>query len=103
MNSTRDQELDDRDIVELAALADGSLRPIAARRSRPASPSARAFAAPFAEQERAVGFTRSAATEVEAPASLRASIPERRALTAGTGHDSSSSPAPLLPPSSPSR
>ena len=78
MNSTRDQELDDRDIVELAALADGSLAP-----DRRAALEARVAASPelaalLAEQQRAVGFARSAATEVEAPSSLRARIPERR-------------------------
>ena len=78
MNSTRDQELDDRDIVELAALADGSLAP-----DRRAALEARVAASPelaalLAEQQRAVGFARSAAAEVEAPSSLRARIPERR-------------------------
>ena len=78
MNSSRDQELDDRDLAELAALADGSLAP-----GRRAALEARVAASPelaalLAEQERAVGFARSAAAEVEAPASLRASIPERR-------------------------
>ena len=78
MNTTRDQELDDGDVVELAALADGSLAP-----DRRAALEARVAASPelaalLAEQQRAVGFARSAAAEVEAPSSLWARIPELR-------------------------
>ena len=78
MKSTRDQGLDDQEIVELAALADGSIAPdrrAALEDSIAASPE---LAELLAEQERAVGFARAAAVEVEAPASLRARIPERR-------------------------
>jgi hypothetical protein len=71
----RGPELDDREIVELAALADGSLPP-----DRRAALEARVAASPelaglLAEQERAISFARSAAVEVDAPASLRARIP----------------------------
>jgi hypothetical protein len=78
MNTTRDQQLDDGDVVELAALADGSLAP-----DRRAALEARVAASPelaalLAEQERAVGLARSAAAEVEASETLRARIRERR-------------------------
>jgi len=64
--------------VELAALADGSLAP-----ERRAELEARIAESPelaelLAEQERAVGFARSAASEVEAPAGLRARVETRR-------------------------
>lgn len=64
----------DQEIVELAALADGSLAP-----ERRAALEARVAESPeladrLAEQQRAVDLTRSAAAEVEAPASLRARI-----------------------------
>jgi len=64
----------DLEIVELAALADGSLAPErrAALEARVAASSE--LADRLAEQQRAVDLTRSAAAEVEAPASLRARI-----------------------------
>lgn len=68
----------DQEIVELAALADGSLSP-----SRRAALEARVAASPeltdlLAEQERAVALARSAAAEVEAPAGLRARVDAQR-------------------------
>ena len=64
----------DQEIVELAALADGSLAPErrAALEERVAASSE--LADRLAEQQRAVDLARSAAAEVEAPASLRARI-----------------------------
>ena len=64
--------------AELAALADGSLAP-----ERRAELEAQIAESPdlaelLAEQERAVGFARSAASEVEAPAGLRARVDARR-------------------------
>lgn len=66
------------EIAELAALADGSLSP-----DRRAALEARVAASPeladrLAEQQRAVALTRSAAAEVEAPATLRARIERER-------------------------
>ena len=65
-------------LAELAALADGSLAP-----ERRVELEARIAESPelaelLAEQERAVGFARSAASEVEAPARLRARVDARR-------------------------
>jgi hypothetical protein len=74
----------DQELVELAALADGSLAP-----ERAAALETRVAASPeladrLAEQQRAVELTRSAAAEVEAPASLRARIEApRRARRTG--------------------
>ena len=71
----RRQEPDaDQELVELAALADGSLAPerrAALETEVAASPE---LADRLAEQQRAVDLARSAAAEVEAPASLRARI-----------------------------
>ena len=71
-------QADDREIAELAALADGSLSP-----SRRTALEARVAESPdladlLAEQERAVALTKSAAGEIEAPASLRARIDVQR-------------------------
>jgi anti-sigma-K factor RskA len=78
MRPHRDEEDGDRELAELAALADGSLPPErrAALEARVAeSPE---LAARLAEQQRAVSLARAAATEVEAPAALRARIDARR-------------------------
>jgi hypothetical protein len=77
MRRSRGDESGDQEIVELAALADGSLAP-----DRRAELEARVAASSeladlLAEQERAVTFARSAAAEVEAPETLRARIPTR--------------------------
>ena len=67
----------DQEIVELAALADGSLAPErrAALEARVAASSE--LAGLLAEQERAVSLAQHAAAEVEAPETLRARIPTR--------------------------
>jgi hypothetical protein len=74
----RRDEAGDREVSELAALADGTLD-----REHRAALEARVAASPelaerLAEQERAVAFARSAAAEVEAPPALRARIEARR-------------------------
>ena len=71
-------EAGDREVAELAALADGSLAP-----KRRAALEARVAESPeladlLAEQERAVVLMRGAAAEVEAPAALRAHVDARR-------------------------
>src|SRR5215468_5436635 len=73
-----DGRADDREIPELAALADGSLEP-----ERRAALEARVAASPeladrLAEQQRAVALARSAIEAVGAPASLRAQIERGR-------------------------
>ena len=74
MRRRRQEDDADREIVELAALADGSLAPErrAALEIRIAESSE--LAERLAEQQRAVELVRSAAAEVEAPAALRARI-----------------------------
>lgn len=78
MRHRRQDESGDQEIAELAALADGSLAP-----ERRAALEARVAGSPelaerLAEQERAVALARSAASEVEAPAALRARIDARQ-------------------------
>jgi anti-sigma factor RsiW len=74
----RQNEADGKEIAELAALANGSVSPErrAALEARVAASSE--LADLLAEQERAVALARSAAAEVEAPASLRARIDAER-------------------------
>jgi len=74
----REDERGDHDLAELAALADGSLRP-----ERRDALEGRVASSPelvelLAEQERALTLTRNAAREVEAPAGLRARIEAQR-------------------------
>jgi hypothetical protein len=78
MRRTREEQNGEPGLAELAALADGSLAP-----ERRAEVEARVAASAeladrLAEQERAVALTRAAATEVEAPAALRARIEAKR-------------------------
>ncbi len=78
MRRRREDEAGGQEIVELAALADGSLSPErrAALEAQVAASSE--LADRLAEQERAVALAQSAAAEVEAPASLRARIDAQR-------------------------
>jgi anti-sigma factor RsiW len=78
MRRRREDEAGGQEIVELAALADGSLSPRrrAALEAQVAASSE--LADRLAEQERAVALVQSAAAEVEAPASLRARIDVQR-------------------------
>lgn len=64
----------DQELVELAALADGTLAPERAAALETQVAASSELADRLAEQQRAVELTRSAAAEVEAPASLRARI-----------------------------
>jgi anti-sigma-K factor RskA len=65
-------------LAELAALADGSLAPERRAELEAQIAESPELAELLAEQERAVGFARSAASEVEAPAGLRARVDARR-------------------------
>ena len=78
MRRRRADEDGDREIAELAALADGSLEQERrdALEARVAGSSE--LADQLAEQQRAVALTRSAAEEVEAPAALRARVEAQR-------------------------
>ena len=78
MRRPREDEDGSREVVELAALADGSLAP-----ERRGALEAQVAASPeladrLAEQERAVALARMAVDEVEAPAALRARIEAQR-------------------------
>ena len=78
MRRRRADEASDREIADLAALADGSLAPEqrVALEARVAESSE--LADRLAEQQRAIALTRSAAEGVEAPAALRARIEAQR-------------------------
>jgi hypothetical protein len=78
MRSRREGEDTDREVAELAALADGSLAPErrAALEARVAESAE--LADRLAEQQQAVALARSAVEGVEAPAALRARIDAKR-------------------------
>jgi hypothetical protein len=75
MRPRRRDATGDQEIVELAALADGSLAPERRAELEARVAASSELAALLAEQERAVWFARSAAAEVEAPETLRVGIP----------------------------
>jgi Anti-sigma-K factor rskA len=75
MRPRRRDATSDQEIVELAALADGSLAPERRAELEARVAASSELAALLAEQERAVSFARSAAAEVEAPETLRVRIP----------------------------
>jgi hypothetical protein len=75
MRPRRRHATSDQEIVELAALADGSLAPERRAELEARVAASSELAALLAEQERAVSFARSAAAEVDAPETLRARIP----------------------------
>ena len=73
-----DNEIDDREIAELAALADGSLAPDRRAALEAEVSASSELADRLAEQQLAVALARSAAEEVHAPAALRARIEEQQ-------------------------
>ena len=74
MRVRRGDENGDQEFAELAALADGSLAPERRAELEARVAASSELADRLAEQQRAVVLARSAADEVEAPASLRARI-----------------------------
>ena len=78
MRRPRDEQNGDQDLVELAALADGSLAPERRIALEARVAGSAELADRLAEQQRAVALARAAATEVEAPPALRARIDANR-------------------------
>ena len=75
---SRREDVDGRETAELAALADGSLPPERRAELEARVATSTELADRLAEQQRAVAMARSAATEVEAPAGLRARVDAER-------------------------
>jgi anti-sigma factor RsiW len=78
MKRSRDDGSGGQEIVELAALADGSLAPDRRAELEARVAESSELAERLAEQQRAVALARSAEAEVEAPAALRARIHAQR-------------------------
>jgi hypothetical protein len=78
MKRSRDGGSGGQEIVELAALADGSLAPDRRAELEARVAESSELAERLAEQQRAVALARSAEAEVEAPAALRARIHAQR-------------------------
>jgi hypothetical protein len=78
MRRGRENEAGGRETAELAALADGSLAPERRASLEAAVAESPKLAERLDEQRRALALTRSAVTEVEAPADLRARIEAQR-------------------------
>jgi anti-sigma-K factor RskA len=78
MRRRRENGAGDQELAELAALADGTLAPERRAELEAQVEASPELAALLAEQERAVSLTQGAATEVEAPAGLRARIEAQR-------------------------
>jgi Anti-sigma-K factor rskA, C-terminal len=78
MKRSREDEPGAREIVELAALADGSLAPGRRAELEARVAASAELAERLAEQRRAVALARSAEAGVEAPAALRARIHAQR-------------------------
>ena len=78
MSRRREEENGAQEVVELAALADGSLAPERRAELEARVAASSDLAERLAEQQRAVTLTRSAAVDVEAPAALRARVAAQR-------------------------
>jgi anti-sigma factor RsiW len=74
----REDEADDQEIADLAALADGSLGPERRAALEARVEASAELADQLAEQQRAIALTRNAAAAVEAPAGLRARVEAQR-------------------------
>ena len=74
MRRRRQDEAGGQEIAELAALADGTLAPERRAELEARVAASSELADQLAEQQRALALARSAATEVEAPAALRARV-----------------------------
>ena len=74
MRRRRQDEAGGQEIAELAALADGTLAPERRAELEARVAASSELADRLAEQQRALALSRSAATEVEAPAGLRARV-----------------------------